>query len=72
MVEDGSLEIDSLQELLLDEEDGCSRLVVSLLLICNSLTYDTDTFSLTSGGVNVKIPRRGTLTPLPILRLRLM
>ena len=72
VIEDSCPEVDALQKLLLDEKDGSSRLVVPFFLICNSLPQMRDTFSLTSGGVKVKILRRGTLTPLPILRFRLM
>jgi len=72
VVKDGSFEVDPLEELFLDEEDGVSWLIVPLLFICNSLGDDRSTFNLTSGGVNVKMPSLGILTPLPIFKLRLI
>ena len=72
MIKDRSSHINSFNKIFLDEKNWSSRLLVTLCLICNSLICICYTFSLTSGGVNVKIPSLGTLTPLPIRRLRLM
>ena len=72
MIKDGSSKRDALDKVFLDEEYWGSGLLVAICLICNSLIGIEITFNLTYGGVKVKIPSLGTLTPLPILRFRLM
>lgn len=72
MVEDGCFEVDSFDEVFLDEEDGCAGLFVSLELVGDSLHGWGCTVSLTSGGVKVKTPSLGMLTPLPMRRFLLM
>ena len=71
MKEDGSAKVNSLNKLFLNEKDRRARLLISLLLICNSLCEGDGTFNLTSGGVKVNIPNLGMLTPRPIRKLRL-
>jgi hypothetical protein len=72
IVKNCSSEIDSFDKIFLDEKNRGPRLLIALCLICNSLIRIWHTFNLTSGGVNVKIPSLGMLTPLPIRRFRFM
>lgn len=72
VVEDSSSEWETLHEIFLDEENRRSGLLVAFLLVCNSLGRVGCTLRRTSGGVKVKIPSLGMLTPRPILKLRLM
>ena len=54
------------------EKDRRAGLFVPGFLVCDALGGEGSTLSRTSGGVKVKMPSRGTLTPRPIRRLRLM
>lgn len=71
MVENSSAKVETFNEIFLDEKNRGSWLLIAFLLICNSLCERCGTLSLTSGGVKVKIPNLGMLTPRPMRRLRL-
>ena len=72
VIKDGCFKVKSFHEVLLNQKYWSTRLLVSIDLICNSLNIIINTFNRTSGGVKVKIPSLGMLTPLPILRFLLM
>ncbi len=72
MVEDGSFEVHTFEEVFLNEEDWSPGFLVSLGLISDALSEEMVTLRTTSGGVRVKIPSLGTLTPLPMRRFLLI
>lgn len=71
MVEDGSLERKTFDELLMDKKDRDSRFFIPLIFIGNTLSKEEQTLRLISGGVKVKMPSLGTETPLPMRRFLL-
>lgn len=72
MVEYGGFEVHSFDKVFLDEKDGGPGFFVSLGFVGDALNKSNGTLRTTYGGVRVKIPSLGMLTPLPMRRFLLM